>query len=71
MKTQIELLCEATGVAADQLHTVTTLYASGNSGITDAGLALCPKLTTLDAGDNSNITKAARAVVAARKGGAK
>ena len=51
-----EELAEMLGIDVDELPGLTTLYAAGNSGITDEGLRHVPGLTTLDAAGNSGIT---------------
>ena len=55
---QIKIICKIAKCSEAELPNLSTLYAGGNSKITDAGLAHVPNLTTLDAWGNSKITDA-------------
>ena len=65
---QIEKICRAAKCNPADLSTLTTLDASGNSGITDEGVKGLQNLTTLYAGGNSGITDAWLAMVRNRRG---
>ena len=64
---QTRLICRRMGCTPEGVSNLTTLYAGGNCGITDAGLKGLKKLTTLYAGGNCGITAAGYAHVAANQ----